>query len=94
MPTPWKRLARWHFLVYYEARKMALDNVLKHGAPLTIREVGRALGMKSKSSLYERCWLHLIEAEMERGRIIRPITHRPPQTDDAASTSPHPSSSA
>ena len=91
--TPWKRLAKWRPKTNFEARMMALDNVLKHGAPLTIQEVRRALGMKSKSSLYEKCWRDLIDMERACGRIVW-STRRLHQTDDAASTSPRPSSSA
>ena len=59
----------------YQARKKALERQLQaHAGRPTIQEVRRGLGMKSKSSLYSKCWLPLIDEAINQGRIERPLS--------------------
>jgi hypothetical protein len=78
MPT-WTRLSSRtrDIAANHQARKEALERQLRAlGGPATIQEVRRALGMKSKSSLYSSCWRPLIDEAIKQGRIERPLSWR------------------
>lgn len=63
-----------------EQRIAALEVVLNRylpGYPPNLQEVGRGLGFKSKSSIYENCWRKPIERAITGGRIQKPTTSIP-----------------
>jgi hypothetical protein len=75
----WARLSsrKRDMVPNYQARKEALERQLRaHAGRPTIQEIRRGLGMKSKSSLYSKCWRPLIDEAINQGRIERPLSWR------------------